>query len=964
MGKLVVTRTVRWRLWGAASAVAIVFAAVGIAAAPPFARRGLWRYLLKDRILAPVEIILSTPPENHESTRLPVYDLSIPSSSMTELESDPPASLRQYAPASFTFDGDTHRVKVKVRGDTRHHWAGRNKSWRVRFRKADMFGGRRRLNLIVPKGRSKLEGYLTDWMGRQMGLLAPRGEFIHLRINGQYAGVRYAVEQTDEFFLFDKQRTFGEVYDSDGSRYRAGLDGRGSDFSFFVPEYWTKMIAFTEESGGDMAPLERLCSLVMADSEKNRPGRSLSTRLNIDQYLKFYAYMVVCGSTHHDRLHNVRLHLDPTNGLFEPVAWDIYGYGGDQVYDDFETDVPIDLPLNKLHEMILSDSVLLNRRNRMILEAIDGVASSRAQLAEVDRIIELIGPDMLCDWSKVNSFRGLAGQRPLTNSEWRRNVARLRGWISARHDFIRDYISSTQVAVIPEAGGLTVLVSGANAVDLSELRISGAAGSAVYIDSDVDGLVGASDIPLGRVGASGSGDGVVRPGRRFFPARRRKKNDRLGVKTYNLGYELARDVSARYRLLFAPPADVRITAVLASDSVTGKQLELTPRASMPTVADGWREPTAAVDPGPKTVIRWSKSREVLGVFELGPRQELVIDSGTEIKLHPGASMLLRGRVLAEGTAERPIRFVRQNPAKPWGSVAVEGDGSKGSVFRHCIFRGGKQTRIGAARFLGAVAAYNTKVEFDHCDWIECEGEDSLNTKHSEFKLTDCRFLRNAGDGFDCDLSTGTVLGCLFYFNHDDGLDCGTASPRIVDSLFIGQLDKGLSVGEQSSPRVENCLFWGNDGFGAAVKDRSRPDFIGCSFVRNGKGVSHYRKKEEFGGSFGRFKACLFAGNDVDMDADVLSRFDAVHCQAGSKLAGDGNMTDSDHPVTIPATLAELALRPNVRGLVLPSGASREVLKQLKLDGTEAHIGINRDISFTVPTEVPASIFERAATKDR
>jgi len=111
-------------------------------------------------------------------------------------------------------------------------------------------------------------------------------------------------------------------------------------------------------------------------------------------------------------------------------------------------------------------------------------------------------------------------------------------------------------------------------------------------------------------------------------------------------------------------------------------------------------------------------------------------------------------------------------------------------------------------------------------------------------------------------------------------------------------------------------------------------------------------------------ACLFANNKINIDADDLSSFSATYCQSETLIPGKGNSTHSDANFESPATLDELADTPNIHGIPLPTDISQQILKQLKIEDAEAYVGINRNLSFTIPTEVPASIFEKAAIKDR
>ena len=58
------------------------------------------------------------------------------------------------------------------------------------------------------------------------------------------------------------------------------------------------------------------------------------------------------------------------------------------------------------------------------------------------------------------------------------------------------------------------------------------------------------------------------------------------------------------------------------------------------------------------------------------QQDLIIQPGTTVRLAPGATLVLKGRLLAEGSPERPIRFLPQQADQgPWGAIVLMGSGS-------------------------------------------------------------------------------------------------------------------------------------------------------------------------------------------------------------------------------------------------------------------------------------------------
>lgn len=99
---------------------------------------------------------------------------------------------------------------------------------------------------------------------------------------------------------------------------------------------------------------------------------------------------------------------------------------------------------------------------------------------------------------------------------------------------------------------------------------------------------------------------------------------------------------------------------------------------------------------------WTGTIYLQGDVILPTESNLVIAPGTEVVFlpappeldllqnhpnFPGSELIVRGRLIAEGTAQRPIIFRYVDPEAPpgsWGAVNIEG--SQEVSFRHCRFR--------------------------------------------------------------------------------------------------------------------------------------------------------------------------------------------------------------------------------------------------------------------------------------
>lgn len=101
-------------------------------------------------------------------------------------------------------------------------------------------------------------------------------------------------------------------------------------------------------------------------------------------------------------------------------------------------------------------------------------------------------------------------------------------------------------------------------------------------------------------------------------------------------------------------------------------------------------------------LLWRGTVYLQGDVVLPAEASLVIAPGTEVVFlpappeldllqehpnFPGSELIVRGRLIAEGTAERPIIFRHLDPEAPagsWGALNIEG--SPEVSFRHCRFR--------------------------------------------------------------------------------------------------------------------------------------------------------------------------------------------------------------------------------------------------------------------------------------
>ncbi len=264
---------------------------------------------------------------------------------------------------------------------------------------------------------------------------------------------------------------------------------------------------------------------------------------------------------------------------------------------------------------------------------------------------------------------------------------------------------------------------------------------------------------------------------------------------------------------------------------------------------------------PTETITWTGPvQQVHEDIDLGPHIKLVIEPGTTVAFGDGVSLRVRGQIVAQGTAEKPIRFVPARQGGTWGVVAVDTVAAVENVFSHCRFESGSEGTFGSLTYTGALSIYNCSALVEDSRFLYSAGDDGINCKYSESIVRNCVFVRNSGDAIDYDFTGGEIRACAFLDNRGDSIDLSGATTVIRDNVITQSGDKGISVGERSFPSIVNNSIHGC-AMGIAVKDSSDALLVKNTLAGNEVGVSLYVKKSFFGPPRARLLGCVVWGNE-------------------------------------------------------------------------------------------------------
>ena len=369
----------------------------------------------------------------------------------------------------------------------------------------------------------------------------------------------------------------------------------------------------------------------------------------------------------------------------------------------------------------------------------------------------------------------------------------------------------------------------------------------------------------------------------------------------------------QYELVFTfsrplPGLQVESIALSFVNSVTGQTVAARRVTTVETPAGEALAPASAFAGGTDLFESWAAAHASLAPRRTGPREitlapgvydlqdhlifpagyDVVIAGGTELRLGSGVVMQIHGGLTMEGSAGKPITVRPIDASKPFGTVAVLGDGSQRTTIRYVDLTGGSDAWVRGARFSGALSIhYQRDVEVSHVSIHGNHGDGGLSIKYARGLLADSVFTGNMGYQMDLDYFDGVVRGNRLAGSgatdqNASGLDVNGSRLVATGNEFSGFIETGARVGERS-----DVLFaantWRDNALAMAVSDLStvyvHDDNV---FSTNNLDVNAFLQKDHFGGG-----TVVLAGNadpaELSVEMDRLSSIVIVSHAAIERL---------------------------------------------------------------------------------
>jgi hypothetical protein len=758
-------------------------------------------------------------------TALESINLFVPQSNLSKLNSHLPQTGFRYVKARMLVDGRLIKAKMRYRGTFVSHWGYRKKSIRIKTSKGKLYKGLRTFNLIAPKYPEHLNNYLGYRLAADMGLIAPDSRLVRVNINGEDQGVHILVEQLKELTLRRNNLMPADIYRGELIG-RHSFDGATVDSLFFSATAWDKISTNNHYDLESNAPMEKLIEIVKS-RHTELTQKSLAEILDLEAWGKFSAFEALTQNYHYDDVHNWRIYYDPWRQKFIPIVWDPAAWAWGQ-RPGRETVRAI--VMTRLHEALFLNGDFLRARAK----ALDDYLTS----AKPARFLDLVRQTRALMEQEIQTDPGL---RPLNGALVVEAMKKLEMFIQTVFSGLGEpsLSDAPPVSYARTSTGIRLAVGGDRPAH--RVRLS--------YGAPITRIPTARIIYLGKYGrrtieASGgvtvSGNDLMIEGG-FLP------NLSLNQEAI-LPHPDARDLNGKLGTFEVAVSDAVDPADLVSVSVDlGSGWQLTEQISSIELAPFDQVFMPASERPLITPLRWSGRVEVTGTMVID--QPLVIGPGTDILMAEGASLIVKRRLLAEGRANAPIRFVpAKSGQKPWGTVALLGRTADGSRLANCEMAHGGGLKGALFEYSAMFSIHGVRdVKISDCLFRDSKlVDDMVHAVYSSIKFKRSVFRRSFSDALDLDISEATIENSVFEDSGNDAIDLMTTRAYVIDTVLKDSGDKAISVGEGSQLVAANNLMMGNS-IGVQAKDGSTAILFNHTMSENKKALDSYKKNWRYNG---------------------------------------------------------------------------------------------------------------------
>lgn len=768
-------------------------------------------------VLDKINIFLNSIRENKYKTTIPKLKIYISEQSSKKLLSNLPVSTKKWVRSYLNYPkykiDNLQEIRLRYRGDNPANWLKTKKFFKIKAKKNQLIKNSKNLE-YHPYNAIKYFPYL---LLKKMELTSQDSNLVEVYFNEQSRGLYFELEEIDESFLRNNKIMPINVYkgENNAAEFYIGLNRN----LFNNSGLWSKISKFNQASSS-FADLDQFLYQLNLNSAQSR--EFINDYIDLDYFSKFDAFLTMSGNYHHDFYHNMRIMLDPWSGKVNQL-----------IVDPFMTDIKeinLDFAANDL-------SIFLNKNPEFIHKKYEWLyyyLNKKNIVEDITNHFNLIKEDLLI-LEKKEPYDQKFG-------DFYNSSLKMINLLKENKKFILNKLNSQPLSSWSKTdNGFEININ-----DFTPLS---------NIDLTFNNL-----LPPKWIGIDLNYDNKISKFEPKFFIKNNKNNIKLPIALYsnrfkqNINTNFNGDShkinhSETYFKFITEnntyPSQINSENYFNKKIFSIKELDFNSGVKKNTYNNIVYLNEKENEPVKKL------SGKILVNNSLIIKDKVIIEPGTHFLIAPKKHIIFKNQVLMNGNFDNPILFSRKdNFSEPWGTVALIGKKTNGSLIKNAYFKDGSGGDFAQYKFTSMLSIHSS-AETKILDSTFSDNKIYDDTIHlvyaNNLLLKNLKIFNAFSDAIDIDISDEIIVENIEINNSgNDGIDLMESNLIINNINVYNSKDKCVSVGENSKAKIQNSILK-NCNIGVASKDKSRAQINNSKILDNNIQLAAYAKNWRYGG---------------------------------------------------------------------------------------------------------------------
>jgi len=765
---------------------------------------------------------------NYKGTYIiPKREIFVEEQSLKRLLESTPNSTKKWVSGYFKNSKDKFQsIQMRYRGDNPRNWLLEKKSFKIKTKRDELINNVRDYDYW----NFSSEIYAAHRLFYDLGFVSQEPKIVVVNLNGEHKGVYIELERINEKFLRNKKIMPVNVYKGENASIEKPI-GINSNL-FNNPYLWNKLSVFRDVN--DKSDLAYFLKTLKENELEKIPDPTINGYIDVKNFSKFLAFLTITQNNHHDWYHNMRLIVDPWNGKVTQIITDPIIGDEVQFQDKRMNEFLIDFSSNDLTSYLTRSSIVNNEKYKWLYKYI----IEKNQISKISKYYDSIEQN-LSYLDKIEPYQMYGrhtGQKPTTDfkntiNELKSNEVNIKKILTDKPDVNwndnKKNFSIIVKSILP-ASDIEVYFN-------DEKNIP----NWISIDENYDNKISDSEEKF-----------YINKNNLFISIPvslyANRENNTYSDSNFKNGYKVT---IAPTKFKFITSNSIMPNKIVIKNNFSGKKNVVVKKNTKAVKANKFNKIINLS--AEKLEKEINLSGEIIVNENIVFDNQVNIEPGTTFLINKGKHIIFKNKVLGLGDKINPIIFkpLKNDDMNPWGTVAILGEKTSGSILRNVNMSGGSGGKYNQFMFISMFSihdAQNIKIEESEFSNNKIY-DDNIHVIYSKkIELKNNKILNSLRDAIDIDMSEDIYIDNLQIENSgNDGIDFMETSAVINSGKIINSKDKGISIGENSSVNINKIILKDNKT-GIAVKDSSEAEVENSTFNNNKIQVSSYAKNWRYG----------------------------------------------------------------------------------------------------------------------